>query len=204
VSDGPATVDPRKLLAMAKAYDLLGYDAGLVTPTEAEALKKAGTALPPVFGVSAAAPSVTTIRAGGHSIGIVRFPIEPKAGEAIPEALAKATAQAAETLHGRVELVVGLSGWGMADEEAFLGAHPGAVDVLLGSGPGAGLAGITAGAGKTLWARSYTKGKTLNRLDLFTLPGAPDFVWKPKTDYKPDVVLLDDRIPSDPQVQQLF
>jgi hypothetical protein len=189
---------------MAKAYALLGYDAGLVTPTEAEALKNAGTALPAPFAVSAAAPSVATIQAGGHTLGIVRFPTEPKPGEPIPDDLATHTAQAAETLHGRVDLVVGLSGWGMADEEAFLGAHPGAVDVLLGSGPGSGLAGVAAGAGKTLWARSYTKGKTLNRLDLFALPGAPGFLWNPKTGYKPDVISLDDRFPTDPEVQQLF
>lgn len=189
---------------MAKAYALIGYDAGLVTPAEAEALKKAGTALPGTFAVSAAAPSVTTIQAGGHRIGIVRFPTEPKPGDPIPDDLATRTAQAAETLHGRVDLVVGLSGWGMADEEAFLGAHPGAVDVLLGSGPGSGLAGVTAGTGKTLWARSYTKGKTLNRLDLFALPGKSGFLWNPKTSYKPDVILLDARFPADPNVQQLF
>jgi hypothetical protein len=189
---------------MAKAYGRLGYAAGLVTPAEAEALKNAGVTLPAAFAASAAEPGVTTIKAGGRTLGIVRFPTVPKLGEPVPADLAEATAKAASALHGQVDLVVGLSGWGMADEEAFVGAHPGAVDVLLGSGPGSGLAGVTAGAGKTLWARVFTRGKTVSRLDLFALPGTPGFVWNPKTGFRPDVISLDDRFAADPEIQALF
>ena len=79
-------------------------------------------------------------------------------------------------LAGTAALVIGLSGWGLAGEDAFMAAHPGSLDVLLGSGPNAGQAGRASDDGKTLWSRSYIKGKTINRLDLLALPGA---AWAP-------------------------
>jgi len=189
---------------MAKAYALLGYDAGALTPAEADAVKKSGATMPAAFGVIGPEPEVTTVQAGGVPIGIVRFPAGPPAGKSIPAGLADQTAAAAAALRGKVRLVVGLSDWGTTDEAAFVRAHPGAVDVLLGSGPGLGAAGSVAGDGKTLWSRAYTRGKTINRLDLFTLPETTHFVWTPQTGYQADVISLDEQFPADPEIQKLF
>lgn len=189
---------------MAKAYALLGYDAGALTPAEATLLEKNGATMPESFGVLGPAPAVTTIRIGDIPIGIVRFPDVPKGAQSIPPELAARTAEAAATLRGKVRLVVGLSGWGSTDEAAFIRAHPGAVDVLLGSGPGLGSAGSAVADGKTLWSRAYTQGKTVNRIDIFSLPDSDAFTWKPQTGFHAEVISLDDHYAADPEIQKLF
>ena len=85
---------------MAKAYALLGYDAGALTPAEADAVKKSGATIPAAFGVIGPEPEVTTVQAGGVPIGIVRFPAGSPAGKSIPAGLADQTAAAAAALRG--------------------------------------------------------------------------------------------------------
>jgi hypothetical protein len=203
-ADTPRPSDAKSVTAMAKALGLLGYDAGTVTRAEAKLLADAGAALPPGFAVAGETPTSTILTVAGIPIGVVRFPDAPASREPMPAPLAQATAEAAAALRPKVKLVVGLSGWGSRPEEAFLNAHPGAVDVLLGSGPGSGLAGSTTGGGRTLWARTYYEGKTVNRLDLYTLPATADHVWDPKTDFRTEVIALDDRYPADPEIEKLF
>lgn len=189
---------------MAKAYALLGYDAGALTPAEAAVLGKAGAAMPKAFAVIGPNPDVTTIRVGNIPIGIVRFPALPGADAPLPPELADRTAAAAAKLRGTVRLIVGISGWGTTDEAAFIRSHPGAVDVLLGSGPGMGSAGSAVRDGKTLWSRAYARGKTVNRLDLFALPDTDRFVWTPQTGYRAEVISLTDRYAAAPDIQKLF
>lgn len=203
--EGTETPPAAKLIpAMAQAFAQLGYDAGTMTPAEADVVKNAGAVMPASFAAIGPEPEVATVQVAGLTVGIVRFPAVPNPKEPVPAELAERTARAAASLRGKVKLVVGLSGWGMPDEEAFVNAHPGAVDVLLGSGPGNGAPGMTVGAGKTLWSRTFLKGKTVNRLDLFTLPENKDFVWTPKISYRTEVISLDDQFAADPEIQKLF
>jgi hypothetical protein len=203
--DGPERKpDAKRLPAMSHALSMLGYDAGALNPDEAEYLKDAGAPLPVRFTVLGPQPASKRIEVGGLSIGIVFFPVSPNLKEPVPTALLDATAKAAAELRDKVKLVVGISGWGMSDEENFLNAHPESLDVLLGSGPNAGTAGRPGANGKTLWSRSYIKGKTINRLDILTLPGPADFTWKPDATFKANVVSLDDLYPADPEIQKLF
>jgi len=190
--------------AMAKAYALLGYDAGALMPAEAAALRQAGAAMPKTFVTLGPTPDVATMRIGDIPVGVVRFPALANAEATVPAELADRTAAAAAALRGKVRLIVGISGWGATDEAAFVRAHPGAVDVLLGSGPGLGSAGTAVGDGKTLWARAYSQGKTVNRLDLFALPDTDRFVWAPQTGYRAEVISLDDQYAAAPEVQKLF
>lgn len=203
--DGPERKpDPKRLPAVSQAMTLLGYAAGALNPDEADYLKNGDAPIPAGFTVLGSEPSTAIVQVGGLSIGIVFFPVSPNPKAAAPPALADAVDRTAKALRPKVKLVIGLSGWGMGDEQAFLDAHPDALDLLLGSGPNAGTAGRTSSSGKTLWARAYIKGKTINRLDILTLPGAPGFVWKSGTDFNADVVSLDDQYPADPAIQRMF
>jgi len=202
--DLEAKPDPRKMPGMVKALDMMGYDAGALTLDEAGFLKKSGAPLPAAFTVLATEPQTKLVTLGGDTIGIVFFPPSPDPKKPAPAALGDAVAQAAKALRDKARLVIGLSGLGMGDEKAFLETHPGTLDILLGSGPNAGNAGQPSADGKTLWARTYIKGKTINRLDLFALPGGPDFAWKPGQTYKTSVISLDERYPADPAVEKLF
>lgn len=203
--DGPEQKpDPKHMTAMSQAMTMLGYDAGALTPDEAAYLKSADAPLPAGFTVLGPQPTTTIVQSGGLPVGIVLFPVSPNPKNPVPAELAEATDKAAKSLRNKAKLVIGVSGWGMGDEQAFLDTHPDSLDLLLGSGPNAGTAGRTSASGKTLWSRAYIKGKTINRLDIMTLPGAPDFVWKSGTDFKADVISLDEQYPADPTIQQMF
>uniref|UniRef100_I2Q2C5 Uncharacterized protein n=1 Tax=Desulfovibrio sp. U5L TaxID=596152 RepID=I2Q2C5_9BACT len=203
--DGPEQKpDPKRLPAVSQAMTLLGYAAGALNPDEAAYLKSADAPLPAGFTILGQKPETAIVQAGGLPVGIVFFPVSPDPKTAVPPELATAVDAAAKSLRPKAKLVIGISGWGMGDEQAFLDSHPDALDLLLGSGPNAGTAGRTSASGKTLWSRAYIKGKTLNRLDILTLPGTPGFVWKSGTDFNADVVSLDDQYPADPAIQQMF
>lgn len=203
-ADSPRPGDANTMAAMAKAFNRMAYDAGTLTRAEAEVLAASGAPVPPGFAVAGPEPATTIVTVAGVPVGLVRFPDAPASREPMPPALAEATAKAAAALRGKVGLVIGLSGWGTRPEEAFLAAHPGAVDILLGSGPGSGRAGRIAGNGHTLWARTYYLGKTVNRIDLFAWPTGPEHIWKPDAEFRTDVISLDDRYPADPTVAKLF
>ncbi|MEL7642374.1 MAG: hypothetical protein AAGU21_22280 [Solidesulfovibrio sp.] len=189
---------------LVKAFDAMGYDAGALNPEEAAFLQKAGAPLPARFTVLGDAPQTQVIRKAGTTFGLVFFPASPDIRKPVPAAYGGAVARAAHDLRGQAAVIIGISGWGMTDEQAFLDGHPGAVDVLLGSGPNAGTTSRLSPDAKTLLSRSYIKGKTVNRLDILSLPGAPDFAWKPGQTFKTDVVTLDDRYPADPAVEQML
>ena len=182
----------------------LGYDAGAILPSEAEYLKSADAPLPTGFTVLGDKPATAVLDKGGVKVGIVFFPAPADLTKPTPPAIGDAVAEAAKKLRPTAALIIGVSGIGMIDEEAFLAAHPGVLDVLLGSGLNAGTAGRPGPGGKTLFARAYTRGKTINRLDLYQLPSGADFVWKPNENFKAEVVNLDEAYPADPEIKKLF
>lgn len=182
----------------------MGYDAGALNPDEAAYLEKAGAPLPKHFTVIGSSPKTQLVKKGDTTYGLVFFPVSPDLKKPVPAELGDAVAKAAHDLRAKAQVLVGISGWGMADEQAFIDAHPGALDIVLGSGPNAGTTSRLSPDAKTLLSRTYIKGKTVNRLDINTLPGAPDFTWKPGRNFKTDVVSLDDRYPADPAIEKLL
>ncbi|HML59894.1 hypothetical protein [Solidesulfovibrio sp.] len=203
--DGPeAKPEPKALPGIVKAFDAMGYDAGALTPDEAAYLEKAGAPLPARFTVLGDAPQTQLLQKGGTTYGLVFFPASPDLKKPVPEALLDAAAQAAHALRGKANVVIGISGLGLTAEQDFLDKHPGAVDILLGSGPNAGTSSRLSADARTLLSRTYIKGKTLNRLDIDTLPGASGFTWKPGQNFKTDVISLDDRYPADPAVEKVL
>jgi 2',3'-cyclic-nucleotide 2'-phosphodiesterase (5'-nucleotidase family) len=199
-----APPQPEKLPAVAAAQARLGYDAGAITPDEVRTLTAQKAVPPPGFTVLGSEPATKLVTVAGKSVGLVFFPMPKDISAPVPEKLLAATARAAAALRGQqVALVVGVSPWGALDEEAFINTHSGAVDVLLGSGGGSGFPARTSKDGKTLWTRAYIKGKTVNRLDLLSLPTGNGFTWKDGT-YKAQVTALDAAYPQDPAIESLF
>ena len=199
-----APPQPAKLPAVATAQSRMGYDVAVITPDELKVLA-ANKATPPAgFTVLGEEPQTKILSVAGKSVGLVFFPMPRDISAPVPEKLMDATARAAAALRGKVALVVGVSPWGALDEEAFINSRPGAVDVLLGSGGGSGFPARTSKDGKTLWTRAYIKGKTVNRLDLFALPGARDFTWKTEGAYTAKVTPLDTAYPQDQALEALF
>ena len=199
-----APPEPEKIPAIAKAQAQIGYDAAAITPDEVRLLADKKTAPPAGFTVLDQTPQTRTLTVAGKSVGLLFFPMPKDLSAPVPDKLMETVAKTAADLRGKVALVIGVSPWGALDEEAFVNSRPGAVDVLLGSGGGSGFAARTPANGKTLWTRAYIKGKTVNRLDLLALPGAPGFAWKPGDTFEAQVVPLDGAYPQDEAIEGLF
>lgn len=199
-----APPEPDKLPAVAKAHEALAYDVMVVTPDEVKLLSDKKTAPPKNAVVLDQTPTTKIMTIGGKSVGLVFFPMPKDLSAPVPERLMDQTAKAAAELRGKVAVVVGVSPWGALDEEAFINTRAGAVDVLLGSGGGSGFSSRTSKDGRTLWTRAYIKGKTINRLDLLALPGQPGFTWKVGENFTSKVDPLDETVPQDAAIEQLF
>jgi hypothetical protein len=133
-------------------------------------------------------------------VGVLVLPPLAPGQEGPPPALTTAMGAMARELRGRCGLVVAISPWGYLAENAYLArdAAPD-MDVLLGAGPGPGTA-QSAAKGKVLWVRSYTRGKTVQTVELRAFPGVDrDFTWSLSV-YDFDNKALDDSRPSDPEV----
>jgi hypothetical protein len=199
-----APPEPEKIPAIARAQDRIGYDAGSLSPGEAKLLAAKKAIPPAAFTLLDGTPQTKVVSVAGKAVGLVFFPMPRDESAPVPDKLMDAVAKAAGDLRGKTALVVGVSPWGALDEEAFVNSRPGVVDVLLGSGGGSGFGARTPKGGKTLWTRAYIKGKTVNRLDLMALPGAPDFTWKPGDTFVAQVVPLDQAYPQDQAIEGLF
>jgi hypothetical protein len=199
-----APPEPEKLPAIAKAHERLAYDVLALTPAEVKLLAAHQAAVPQGATTLGQEPTTKILTIGGKRIGLVLFPMPADISAPVPDKLMDATARAAGALRGKTDLVVGVSPWGAIDEEAFINTRTGAVDVLLGSGGGSGFPSRTSKNGKTLWTRAYIKGKTINRLDLFALPGGADFAWKVGDNFMAKVQPLDAAFPQDAAVEKLF
>lgn len=199
-----APPEPEKLPVVAKAHERLGYDVMAVTPAEVKVLADHKAAVPQGAVVLGQEPTTRIMTIGGKAVGLVFFPMPADVSAPVPDKLMDAVAKAAAGLRGKTALVVGISPWGAIDEEAFINTRVGAVDVLLGSGGGSGFPSRTSKNGKTLWTRAYIKGKTINRLDLFALPGASGFTWKVGDNFMAKVQPLDAAFPQDEAIEKLF
>lgn len=202
--DSEKKPDARTLPALAKAFDLLAYDAVCLAPEEAEALKSQHIEIPRDWVVLSEAPQSRIINVGGKTIGVLFFPMPEKIGETPPEKLMAKVSREARKLREQSDLVVGVSPWGLNAEEAFTKLKKSAVDILLGAGPGSGIFAKAAPYGETLWTRAYPKGKAINELELPAFPGGEKFLWELNANFKAIVLPLDDKISPDSEMDKLF
>jgi len=200
---GDAPPDPKVLSALAAAYGMLGYNVGYLGAAEGKALADARAALPPGFLVAGETPQKAIYTMGANKIGVVFFPELGRAAKP-SGAMIGAIERAAASLRPEVKLVIAISPWG-SDAERYYLEHAGpAVDVLLGGGPGIGLTARTDATGKVLWMRSFSKGKTLDTLDLMAWPGGADFKWVDKGNYAFQIISLGDDFAAKPEIDALF
>jgi len=197
--------DGKHAPAFAQSYQRLGYDKVFITPEEALWLKDNGAAPSPSFTTVGAEPVVETVTKSGVTIGLLVFPL-PKQGELeMPMDLMKQMTAEAQKLRPGVQLIIGLSAWGKKADQIFLNTQEPAFDVLLGSGPGPGLTGDLLPNAGSLWARTYTKGKYLNVIDIFALPDPKaEKKWGDASTFSFSYATLNIDIPEDPAIKSLF
>ena len=190
---------------LAKAYSALGYQAGALS--QAEAAKLQSLSVPPPAGwvtLDAKEPKTVILTANGHKIGVIYFPEAKHPGDLPSEDVLDRISHAIKELRPQVELVAGVSPWGVTAENDYLEkAHPD-LDILFGAGLGVGFMARPAAGGKTLWTHAFNKGKALYTIDVLAMPGAKGFKWEAGKSFAAKAVSLDDSVAEDPAMRRLL
>jgi hypothetical protein len=203
--DGEDAPDPKAWPALAKGFASLDYSAGALSPEEAKALQDQGLKMPPAWvALDNKKVQSTILTVAGGKIGVLFFPVLAKPGASVDEGLVHLIEQEAQKLKPQVNLVVGVSPWGVQNESDFLDKVKPGLDVLLGSGPGVGFSAKPSPNGKVLWMHTYTKGKAIYTVDLPAWPTDKDFQWTLDGNYSTKAVLLDDSFQTDPGMVDIF
>lgn len=203
-----APVPAGRLRFLAKAFDLMGYDAQLVSSHERRLLEKAGVKPRPWW------------RGGGRldrqvfklgkapnqlSVGVLFLHHLPDNQKTLPPQAAHEVAEAVKELRASCDLVVGMSDWGYQREQALLSSPEPMPDLLLGSGPGIGLTGQRMQNGRVLWVRSFAEGKGMQRIEILRLPERKStFAWTEGQNIRMNLDGLTDQYADDRRVLGLL
>jgi hypothetical protein len=191
-----------------QAFAALGNDAIMLTPADTAVL---GTDMPEALKPWVLPPGKVTskiIERKNMRIGLVYFPVLA-ALEAVPtDADMETVKNEALNIRPNVDVVIGVSSWGIQGEQAFLNKFnefPQPLDVLLGGGHGLGNRGKLVAGSATAWARPFSKGKTVNvvRLEKISNRHAESYR-KHEPDVRFDLIVLDDKAPVDPGMDALL
>lgn len=178
---------------LTAAHEHMDYDLGILAPKETDSQAKP---LPAPWRRVDATPRTVVLEKKGVRLGVVIFPEHPET----PERAFKAISSRTQRLHRTCDLVLGVSSWGKQLEREFLTQAPGAVDILQGSGPGGPLPFRLTTGGKTVWVRPYSKGKTVQRLDILELPRQTPTTWNKGQNIALRLVSLNEDMPEDATV----
>lgn len=93
----------------------------------------------------------------------------------------------------------------MEGEFTLLKDYEPEIDLLLGSGPGPGLAGRFMNHSKTFWARAYSKGKALHLIRIGEWPKrAANWKWTKGKNLKLDFKTLTPDVEDNPEMQAIL
>lgn len=203
-ADGQEEPENQAWPALAKAFDRLGYQAGALGSQEARMLADRGLSPPAGWKILTGKVQSQVIDVPGGKVGLVFFPElkDPKAAPA--QSVIEAIEREAARLRPAVNLVVGVSGWGLRNEETYLQSAKPVLHVLLGGGDGVGFSARTEAEGKTLWMRSYTKGRAIYELDVRAWPKGDDYGWIPGVQFASQAIPLDVNFPDAAWAVDLF
>jgi hypothetical protein len=185
---------------------MMGYDMGLLSPEEGQALLAGGVSLPGWYQAESTG-SLAFFPSPVGRVAVIAFPML-EGGALLPgKGLVETVRTLAATARARADLIVALSPWG-AQAERFLLERSGpgiGIDILLGAGTGSSQAGQFANRGRTLWMRPYDKGRTVMRVTLGPLSGTPgERAWAPGSAIDFRMVPLLPNVPEHEAVDRLF
>ncbi len=169
--------DAESLKALAVSYGMMGYDLGLLTGFELKEFKENGLT-PPDHWVHPDEVRFMRLDRDGVAVGVLLFPEMPAEAKTPPQRVLKEIENILRQQRGKVDLLVGLSPWGLWVEKTYLESGADTPDILFGSGPGVEVPGSIIAGGRTFWTRPYAKGKSVTRIDILDLPrGKASFAW---------------------------
>lgn len=188
-----------------RAYDRFSAQGVYLSPRAQKWLGKLSADLPPNYIKMQSRPLSRVIPLDGRSVGLVFF---PQADGKRPNEIAAAYAEALEAgraLRREVDLLVGVSPWGIDAERPFAEKAQGLYHVLLGGGSGFGFDSVVVGeAGGVIWVRPEDQGRTVNRIEILAWPEGAAPHWEPEANFRADMLPLGPSVPSDPEIARIF
>ncbi len=175
------SISDKKRNALAKAFQFLNYDLGILSPAEFQFLQNERVGIPQNWISCKKSQIVTKSLVDNKKAAIIILPYLEKGSDIISADILENCASLIKEQREIADIVIVMSSWGYFREKKFLAAPEIAEtppDLLLGSGDGPGMTGSLAAKGKTLWVRSYPTGKAVNRIDILQFPERnSDFKW---------------------------
>ena len=201
----PAATAPK---IAGQAHAALEYDAMMLTPADAAVL---GAEMPETLKtwVTPSGKVVSRIiERKNLRIGLVYFPVLATPETPPTDADMEAVKKEALNIRPNVDVVIGVSSWGIQGEQAFLNKFkefPQPLDVLLGGGHGSGNRGKLEADSTTAWVRPFSKGKSVSMVRLENISNRhADSRMKHESDVRFDLVVLDEKAPVDPGMDALL
>ncbi|QJT08039.1 hypothetical protein [Oceanidesulfovibrio marinus] len=201
-----AAENPKDSLAPAfvESYKRMDYDGVYPTVMEGDWLSENAGALPPFIKPVGNTGFVDTFQVSGHTVAVVVYPA-PGRGPFPTDEQVQWAEQTVKEQQGKSDLVVAVSHWSKAGEQKYLESASNLPDILLGGGPGPGLPEALANKGSTLWVRSFTKGRVLNKISLYDWPDRDSGrVWDLGRNVNADTVILNEKIQGDAEIEAMF
>lgn len=188
-----------------RAYNLLGIDAGWLSPEAERSFTTHGTAVPRGFHTVRDEPVSVVHKVGDTRIGILFLPRAAAEDAPSPQQI-QAAVRAGQTLQQQCDFVVAVSPWGITGEKRLLLAADGVFACLFGGGDGVPFPhSLLERAPTTLWLRSESKGKAVTLLELRRLPraGAP-LVWQEDVNFSARHVYLGPEMRQDAAMRKII
>ena len=206
-----------KLRALHDAFSLMPYTAVYLTPRTTKAFANQNILALPKGVVVDAKPVTEYYRAGSLTVACVFFPTDNREQEGTSRLTATtgqpSQEQLADVMIAGIEaaknaaLVIGVSPWGMLLESNLMGGPAFApFHVILGAGEGIAVPGqgmSVGGIPGPLWARADRRGKAVNVLDIFTIPGK-GAAWLDGIHFTSRLVFLEKNLPEDGEVVKII
>jgi hypothetical protein len=179
-------------------------DLLFVTAYEREVMAKAGVKPRPAW-LGSASLEQHVLHGPGPKVGVILLPQLNRSDAPLPADLLRQLGEAVQHLRSTTRLVVAMSPWGYAQELELLKSAGPLPDVLLGSGPGIGLAGQLSASGKTAWVRAFAQGKSITRIEIMALPEHNStFKWTEEKNIRMTLFGLTDHYPEEPHMLALM
>jgi hypothetical protein len=199
-------LNPERITPLIRGYEHLSYDLGVLGTSESNVLSHlSGTQTEKWFQV-VSHPQVHSLQTGRGLFIAVVFPAlevnTPPSTSMIQNLVA--TLNELRSDHPNA-LIVGISSWGRESEKQFIEKHEGSCNILLGSGPGPGLTSTVSTHAQTLWTRSYSKGRTVTKIEIREFPTADrPLNWITGRNISAQLVLLGKKIQENPGMNAIL
>lgn len=190
---------------MAKAFDMLRHDLVFVTPYERQVLAQAGVTPRPSWVGGPRLEKQILLTPTGSKVAVLLLPPVPSGAQSLPQNLVHQVENAVQGLRGSVQLIIAMSPWGYRHEQDLLKAQGPLPDILFGSGPGIGIVGTLAAGQRSAWVRSFTQGKSVIRIEVFSWPErSSTFKWTEGQNIRMTLFGLTDQYQEDPGMLTLM